>query len=78
MLPDGDPIDLLATEKWKVGRTMFSDYFDGKWMTRFYGSDLNDTKFLPFIRMILEVLLAGYHQQILTTKELTSGLSISS
>jgi len=49
LLPEGDPIDLLATEKWKLGGTnqVFSDYFDGKVDDlRFYGSDLNDTEVL--------------------------------
>ena len=82
LLPDGDPIDLLATEKWKIGGTnqVFSDYFDGKVDDlRFYGSDLNDTEVLAIYQDdIGGAAQAGYHQQILYDEGTsTSGLSIS-
>ena len=82
LLPEGDPIDLLATEKWKIGGTnqVFSDYFDGKVDDlRFYGSDLNDTEVLAIYQDdIGGAAQAGYHQQILYDEGTsTSGLSIS-
>jgi hypothetical protein len=82
LLPAGDPVDLLATEKWKLGGTnqVFSDYFDGKVDDmRFYASDLNDSEILAIFQDDLSgAAQAGYQQQILYDEGTsTSGLSIS-
>ena len=82
LLPEGDPIDLLATEKWRLGGTnqVFNDYFDGKVDDlRFYQTDLNGSEILAIYQDDLNSAVpAGYQQQILYDEGTSaSGLTIA-
>ena len=82
LLPDGDPMDILSTEKWKLGGTnqVFSDFFDGMVDDlRFYETNLSDAEILAIAQDDLSsAVTAGYAKQVLYDEGTSSsGLTIS-